>query len=548
MQRIGMEKTLQNLLALAREGNIERRSAALLVLGALKIEDDPVLEAVRMALENGNIILKDYALRYCEEVRPKACMPWLLPLLQEQEKETAERAVRLLSGLGPPVIRPLLQGAKTAPRTWHLRAAQVLGAIRGKAAWQGLLQLLLVGDTEVNKTICDFVATTMRDLGEKEEEVLYGEVEAFATRLNPQEHRTATISAIRLLGTLGRPEARQWLIGFVGSEQHHSVRFHALVALLHCLRGQDLHKAEFARLLPLLEEKEFSDAVRLTLDLLEAHELSQEYHPVLARLLESPHVAVQKFALRKMGEFDSPAVVRTLVQQLDDQDTARRDAAARSLRKIPAARTALSKEFLACEEPSKAWVIAEILPVYAGKWRRDTLDEVWKRLETALAAEERIAGAYLHFLKQVDPEYAYAQFAARGDKLKKAKKYKEAVRFLSPLKEFPTWTAEDKFALAVSQLKLHSHDVVSAPSRHDPALELFADLYRSSAFPVVETLKKEKGLEPEDLFYLGFRYAEGTPEVRSLGEDVLAFLAEKYPRAKVGKSAKNKLKLLNQSA
>src|SRR5215204_5982408 len=109
MKRIGMEKTLQNLLTLAREGNIERRSATLLVLGALKLDDDPVLEAVRVALENGNIILKDYALRYCEEVRPKACMPWLLPLLQDQEKETAERAVRLLSSFGPSVIRPLLQ-------------------------------------------------------------------------------------------------------------------------------------------------------------------------------------------------------------------------------------------------------------------------------------------------------------------------------------------------------------------------------------------------------------------------------------------------------
>jgi len=471
-----------------------------------------------------------------------------LPLLQDHEKETAERAVRLLSSLGQSVVRPLVQQAKTANRTWHLRAAQVLCAVRGKAAWQALLQLLLVGDTEVNKTICDLVATTLRDLDAKEQEGLSGEIDAFAIALNPQEQRTATISAIRLLGTLGRPQARKWLIGFVGSEQHHSIRFHALVALLHCLRGQELHKAEVARLLPLLEEKEFSDTVRLTLDLLDAHELPEEYQSVLARLLESPHVAVQKFALRKMGEFDSPAVVRTLVQQLDDQDTARRDAAARSLRKIPAARTALIKEFLACEEPSKAWVIAEILPIYEGKWRRDTLEEVWKRLETALAAEERIASAHLHFLKQVDPAYTYAQFAARGDKLKKAKKYKEAVRFLAPLKEFPTWTAEDKFALAVSQLKLHAHDVVSAPCRHDPALDLFTDLYRSSAFPVFETLKKEKGLEPEDLFYLGFRFVEGASEARSLGEDVLEFLAEKYPRAKVGKNAKNKLKLLNQSA
>jgi hypothetical protein len=343
---------------------------------------------------------------------------------------------------------------------------------------------------------------------------------------------------------LGKPQIRKWLIGFVGPEQHHSVRFHTLVALLHCLRDQELHKTEYARLLPLLEEPEFSDTMRLTLDLLDAHPLSEEYQAVLARLVESPHVAVQKFALRKMGEFGSPAVVRMLMQQLGDPDAARRDAAARSLQKIPAARNSLTKEFLTSDDASKAWSMAEILPTYGGTWRRDTLNEAWKRLQDALDADDRIHGAYLYFLRNVDPEYVYAQLAARGIQLKKIKKYREAVRILSLLKEFPIQTPEDKFALAVVQLKLHPHDVASATGRNDPLLDAFVDLYRSSAFPLLDALKKEKTLEPDDLFYIGFRLAEGSTEVRRLGEEILEVLANQYPRTKVGKSAKNKLKLL----
>lgn len=539
-----MDKTLQNLLILAREGSIERRCAALLVLGALQLDDDKVVDAAGAALEHANIVLKDYALRYLEDVRPKASIPLLLPLLDRSDKEIGERAIRLLSGFGQAAVRPLLQKAKNASRLWQINAARVLCSIRGKSAWQGLLQLLLQGDTEVNKTICDLVATTLREIDEKEQDVLYAAVEAFAAELNEQEQRAAVISALRLLGMLGRPQARKWVIDFVSAEHHHTIRFHALVALLHCLRGQDLHKNEYARLLPLLEETEFSDTVRLTLDLLDAHELPEEYQPALSGMLESPHVAVQKFALRKMGEFDSPVAVRTLVQQLDDPDTARRDAAARSLRKIPAARNALAKEFLACKDPSKAWVIAEILPVYEGKWRRDILGEVWERLEAAIEGEDRIQGAYLYFLKNVDTEYAYGQLTARGVQLKKTKKYKEASRFLSLLKEFPTFAAEEKFALAIAQLKLHPHEVTSVMARHDPALDLLMDLSRSSAFPVLDALKKEKALEPEDLFYVGFRFAEGLSEARTLGEDILELLAERYPRTKVGKSAKNKLKLL----
>ena len=539
-----MDKTLQQMLVLAREGNIEHRCAALLVLGALRLDDQKVLDTVRTALEHENVILKDYALRYCEEGRPKGSIPLLIPLLENTDRNLRERVIRLLTEFGQSTVRPLLQFTKTSGRIGRNESARVLCAIRGKSAWQTLMQMLLFGDSEVNKTICDLVAPVLRELEEKEQEVLYNEVDNLAQALDEQEQRPTVIAAIRLLGLLGRPQARKWLIKFVDPVQPHVIRFHALVALLHCLRGQELHKSELARLLPLLEEPEFSDTVRLTLDLLDAHELTADYQPILGRLLESPHVAVQKFALRKMGEFDSPTVVRTLVQELGDSDVARRDAAARSLRKIPAARSALVKEFLVTEDPSKAWAIAGILPTYDGKWRHEMLTEVWNRLRKAIEEEERIQGAYIHFLKNIDADFVYEQFAAQGAKLKKARKYREAIRFLAPLKEFPHFAPEEKFALAISQLKLHTHDVVSAPSRHDPVLLLFAELYRASAFPVVEMLKKEKALTPEELFYLGFCFIEGAASERNLGEDLLVFLADKYSRTKVGKNAKNKLKLL----
>jgi hypothetical protein len=332
-------------------------------------------------------------------------------------------------------------------------------------------------------------------------------------------------------------------MGFISADHHPSVRSHALVALLRCLRGQALQKGEFAKLLPILEEAEFSDSMRLTLDLLETHVLPKEYQLLLARLVDSPHVSVQKFALRKMGEFDSPAVVRALVQQLGDLDAARRDAAARSLQKVTSARALLTKEFLVCDDARKAWAIAEILPLYEGKWRHDTLDALWTRLRTAVADDDRIQGAYLYFLKSVDIEYVYAQLATHGAQLLQKKNYREAAKFLSRLKEFPTFQAEDKYRLALALLKLHPHAVESLARRHEPVLDLFTDLYRSSAFPLLETLKKEKMLEPEDLFYLGFHFVEGGADERDLGKDLLAFLTSRYPRTTVGKSARNKLKL-----
>ena len=114
--------------------------------------------------------------------------------------------------------------------------------------------------------------------------------------------------------------------------------------------------------------------------------------------------------------------------------------------------------------------------------------------------------------------------------------------FLTPLKDFADIEPENKFHLALAQLKLHSHTLAS--NRHHPAVELFADLYRNSAYPLVDALRKEKSLAPEEVFSLGFSFAERPGDERSLGRDLLAYIAGKFPRNKVGKSAKNKLRLM----
>jgi hypothetical protein len=348
---------------------------------------------------------------------------------------------------------------------------------------------------------------------------------------------------MRLMGQLGRAEARRWLFKFVAPEYHHTLRAHALVALLRCLRDHDLRKEEYAKLFPLLEEAEFSEVTRLAIDLLDAHELPEDSRSLLSRLLDSPHPDVQKFALRKMGDFSTPATVRTLIEQLGDPDYRKRDVAANSLRKIPEARAALLRELTACDDASKAWSIAELLPSFEGKWRQDVLIALWKRLHAAINAEDRIQTAFLQVLKLADANYSYQQLAGEAAKLSKAKKFKEAAAFLAPLKDFSEFKSEDKFRLALAQLKLHAHTL--ATNRHHPAVDLLADLHRNSAYPLFEALKKDRALEAEDLFNLGFRFDERHGDERSLGKDLLEYVAAKFPRNKIGKNAKNKLKLIS---
>jgi len=538
-----MDAVLQKLLNLAAKGTVEQRCAALLVLAALKLDNAQVVKAAGAAIAQPNPVLKDFALRYFEEVKPKSALPLFAGLLDDPDKDTHERAVRFLSQAGQAAVPAVLQFAAGASRAGQVNAARVLCELRGKAAFKGLLPMLVGGTDEFNKTICDLMTSAIRGLDDKEQAQLYGEVEALAAKLDPKEQRPAVVSVMRLMGQLGRAEARRWLFKFVTPEHHHTLRSHALVALLRCLRDHELRKEEYARLFPLLEETDFSEVARLAIDLLDAHELPDDSRHLLSRLLESPHPDVQKFALRKMGDFSTPATVRTLIEQLGDPDYRKRDVAANSLRKIPEARAALLRELTACDDASKAWSIAELLPSFEGKWRQDVLIALWKRLHAAINAEDRIQTAFLQVLKLADANYSYQQLAGEAAKLAKAKKFKEAVAFLALLKEFSEFKSEDKFRLALAQLKLHAHTL--ATNRHHPAVDLLADLHRNSAYPLFEALKKDRALEAEDLFNLGFSFVERHGDERSLGKDLLEYVATKFPRNKVGKNAKNKLKLIS---
>jgi HEAT repeat protein len=540
-----MADLLSQLLSLVDEGTVEQRCAALLVLGALKLQSAPAAKSAAAALDHVNPVVKDFAFRYFEETELKDSVTRFLKFLDDRDKEIQERTVRLLTKTGAAAVQLLIKAAPGASRVWQLNAARVLCAARNKAALKGLLQMLLTGNDEFNKSVCDLLTPVVREMDAKEQEQFYSDVLDFAAELDIKQQRPAMVSAMRLLGQLGRAPARRWLFKFVGPEQPAVIRSHALVALLRCLRDQEIRKDEYAKLFPLLEEAEFSEITRLALELLDAHELPDDARALLSKLMHSTHTDVQKFALRKMGEVGTPATVRTLVEQLGDADYRKRDVAASSLRKIPEARAALIKELVGCDDASKAWSIAELLPSFEGKWRQDTVDALWKRFEKAVTAEDRIQAAFLHALKKADEDEAYQRLAEQAGRLIKAKKYRESLGFLAPLRDFRGFKPEHQFYLALAQLKLHAHTL--ATNRHHPALEALCELYRNSAYPLFETLKNEKSLAPEELFALGFGLVERTGNERDLGRDLLEFVATKFPRNKPGKSAKNKLKLLGSS-
>jgi hypothetical protein len=60
----------------------------------------------------------------------------------------------------------------------------------------------------------------------------------------------------------------------------------------------------------------------------------------------------------------------------------------------------------------------------------------------------------------------------------------------------------------------------------------------------VQRIRKERHhLDSEDLYWVGFHLAEGAGDEKSLGAELLRMVADKEGKSKLGRHARNKLRL-----
>jgi hypothetical protein len=536
-----VDATLKAVTGLISSADVEARCAALVVLTQLRADDDRVVQAVGEALSGRNAVVRDFAVGYFEGVRPRDGIGHLLPLLDSQEDHLRQRVTTILGEYGAAAVSAVKKLLKDAPRRRLNAILDLCARVRTSSALDLLFDLMRSDDFDTNRAACDAVLTFVPALEARARADLFARCDALAAGADGQ--RTALVAAAKLFGALGDPKARRRLFAMLDAKQPPVVRTHALGALVQCLRGQKLSSAEVQTLLPLLDEDDETGVLRPTVHLLEDHTFDRSDLSELNRLAESAQPLVKRFAVQKLGGFESGGVVKALIGYLTDDSFARRDQAAASLKTLPAARPALMKELLACDDERKAWTLVDILLMHDRSWKRDTVDGLWKRLTDAIEErDDRLYTAYVHFLSTLDADAFAGHVLARADKLRKAKKFSRSAKWLGLLKDMAAFDAEAQFALAVADLKSHRR-VLSAARRHDVALDLLRALAHS-AFPTAERLRKERALTPDEMLYTAFTLAEGDREEKAVARDLLEVLVAKQARTKVGKAAKNKLRLL----
>ncbi len=246
-------------------------------------------------------------------------------------------------------------------------------------------------------------------------------------------------------------------------------------------------------------------------------------------------------AVEKLGDRDTAAVAAGLMAQLDDHDRGLREAAAARLVKLAAGRKAMTQTLLDAPTAEQAWTLARSCAVFARDLKAELRAEVFDRACTLLEADDRRSDPLLFLLREADSATLRDQLFDKAVALRKKKKYAAALLYLKTVARDPSIGFPVRLELALCGLKTSAKEVANRAG--DPCIRNFSSLVDQDAELLTKEVEKAKWLEPDDLFYLGFHFAEQLSRGRQFGADLLKLVLKRSPKGELAKSAKNKLKL-----
>ena len=539
-----MNPYIRKILALLKGGRPEQQLAAAIMLGELRPKDREAVRLLGQALEAGSKPVRLASIEALGKIGLPAGLPFLMPLLAIEDGDVRTKALEALSAFGPRAVPAVAKRLEEAPPTVRRALITVLARIRDRHATDALLSLIQTAHPEASREASQALTAQAASIPKAERRTLRAHVERIL-KGPPKKVQPPTLSAgLALLGAFGDPGSAPLILRLAGPGYPESVRREAILALGAALRGTTLPPKILAGLMALLADKAPQSLTTTMLEVLYRLDFPSGAAEPLMGLLEARDPSVRRFAARKLGSVGGMRASKRLVALLSDPDPSLRDAAADSLSRLPEASALLMDDLVRQSDVHKAWNIAHILKNHAQKIPGAALKVLAKKGIDLILKEERMWEPYLHVVRSADPKMLYGALMAEAARLKRLSRYDEAEAVLKPLLRTEQFDAEARFELALTSLKASANREGVSPRSPDSPLDLFRQLAKDPTFPLLQRIKKEKThLDSEDLYWLGFHLAEGTADEKSLGAELLKMVVTREGKSKLGRNARNKLRL-----
>ncbi len=528
---------LTKIIGLLSAPDRDLRIAAATVLGAIKAK--AARPALLALLDQGGAGEQIAALSALAQLQAKSTLKDIVPHVVHERADVRDAAAGALLAFGQAAVGPIEQARHGAPPDKKRALDHVLAKLGGDDAFGALLSGLAEASPEGKREAALEVRRRIKDAQKQERKTYLSQVLKFIKKKDVRADAETLAAAVKMLGYLEDQKAVAPLLEIVKGEQFDSsVRMESIIALRFALQGQR-EADDVARALFVLLEGEDATLGQVAMDTLANLLLPKTLHARLVDLANTAGYARGRFAIAKLQESDDKAAKTALLKIVADGHPKAAEAAAAALAGEDSILVPLCTALSQVEHAERAVWLTQILLPQVDKLKAPQKKKV---LDAALAAAEAGTPGYESLLKAaraIDEEKVAAGLRALADKLRKRKKSDKAAAILSLLERSEHSTVEDKFKLGLLELKKSRLDITPTSRARDASLKIFGEILDEGG-DLYALLKKERSLELEHKFYLGFHFIEMGFAV---GEELLEEVVKKGGRKKIARAAKNKLRL-----
>lgn len=542
---------VDKIIGLLDDEQIEKRIAAAIVLGELRVKKPEAQEGFLRLLDSGVPVLQRHGLEALTRIgAAKKGLKRAFPLLTSSVEEVRRAAAAAVRSVGEDVVPTIRARMPEASPEERRVLDAILADLGGKDAFSALLSSLVSSEGEAAKAAALAVRQHVKDSGVRERRTYRVATEKFLDAQKKAKTATsasAIAAALKILGYLEDEDTLPTLLTYAtGKDSPALVKQEALIAMRFALNGASANAKVINALVDAAESTDRSLA-HTALHTLGTLEVPSSAMPRFERLLSHPDIERARFAAAYLAGQKSQAALAALIKVVTSSPERRRaELVADLLATREDAAPLLAEALLEAKDADRAWLLRKILAPMgkklAPKLRKTLLDTAMKRLEKG----DRNWEAMLDVVQAADPDALAEDLRALASKLRRGDNSDKSATVYALLLRSDRATDADRFALAALELHKSTKDTRPALRHGDPALQRLASLV-SKGFDVVSALRKDRSLELDDLYYVGFHFVESLHPLDGLGEDLLRHVADQGGRTRVGKAAKNKLALVEGS-
>jgi HEAT repeat protein len=515
---------------------LDVRCAAALVLGELGGRDAEVNRALLACLDDENPALRVRAIEAAGKLHAEIALPKLLERIKHggEEAELAAKSAARLGAKGTKALQEMLH--KVVPGVRRYIAAALTG---GSGSVD--VSVLLDRDQGIVEAAATSLLQQVPSLTPKQRGHLTGDLLELVGKKKKKAPLLPVneVAVVRVLAALDDERAAPVFWERTLPPHPGPVRAAALQALGKWV--EEPGKEEWKRLFTCAGESDFR-LVAPALMILQRLPVQKKMLDNWVALFRAPDVSARKLALEKTAGFDSAELAESLLEQISHVDRELREGSLARLANLEHGRKALTKALLKEESVDRTWMLARAQAPFAKqypvKWREEVFAQVCKYLE----ANDRRADPLLFLLREAEPAELRDHLEERAIAWRKKKEYAKALQYLKLLARDPACGFATRLELATCGLKLSSHELALEARNNDPCLHQFTILCQQDEEELLKQIEKMKWLDPEDLYYLGFHFAESGGKPQEFGAGVLRLLIKRSPKTKLAQAAKSKLR------